>query len=69
MEKTEWFPPEIKPVYVGLYEQIYKGSTVTDLYWWDGKQWCFTNQRSWACASQDREWRGLTDPCWAENAL
>jgi hypothetical protein len=62
MKKTDWFPPEIKPVHVGLYQCKYEesGAWITSSYlWkWDGLVWRFedTNQ---LCLEQNRKWRGL----------
>ena len=62
---TNWFPPEIKPVHIGVYEVFDEGSYA----FWSGKHWGWTVS-SVATATtlkehiegsiQSRTWRGLT---------
>lgn len=57
---TPWYPHEIKPVRVGLYQaSIYReGNPTAPKMLWDGKQWWHPiNERP--CDHQDRVWRGL----------
>lgn len=62
---TQWFPPDIKPVYFGCYESTVdepygsaEGASYNFLaYWWDGIwRWSHTGN---PCMIQDRSWRGL----------
>jgi hypothetical protein len=68
MQKTEWYPPHIKPVRVGLYETrnrpIDWPEAPSHVYmdWWDGFAFCEvgTGNRlmEWSSAVH---WRGLTE--------
>lgn len=63
MKKTDWFPPEIKPVHVGGYESIPSraASVYADLRArWDGKCWRWVNSGK-KCLIQSRKWRGLAE--------
>ena len=60
---TEWFPPEVKPVHVGVYQRHYH-----DVSWycyWDGKYFsCGTGYAKYAhiesaSMNQALKWRGL----------
>jgi hypothetical protein len=61
MEKTDFFPPEIKPVHIGRYEsQIFDAGWIYDWFvWWDGARWR-DSENGWALLDQNIEWRGLT---------
>ena len=66
---TEWFPPEIKPVRVGVYEtSLMSGWHLCGFTYWDGNMW--SNQQLWpktaykqrdykVDALQAKPWRGL----------
>ena len=54
MNKTPWYPPEIKPVRKGLYECRFCDAT----HLWTGKIWVFRNGTEVPVPS---EWRGLTE--------
>ena len=65
---TNWFPPEIKPVYKGVYEVEYEGifTTLSGYSYWDGKKWGTTfkelsNADTYRFPSplQYRKWRGI----------
>jgi hypothetical protein len=58
-QMTEWYPPEIKPVRVGVYKTWY-GLIKKDAFW-DGRVWRALG--GYELAFQDRGWRGLAaDP-------
>ena len=65
---TDWFPPDVKPVHVGVYEIKLSEYNFEVYSYWDGSRWCF------ACINVDdafslkhretklfqkRYWRGL----------
>ncbi|WP_334021343.1 hypothetical protein [Burkholderia orbicola] len=72
---TEWFPPEVKPIHVGVYQACME--VFTDRFGtshieygfakWDGQRWgaMHTDIKSaaelipWHAASQSKSWRGL----------
>lgn len=66
---TGWYPGEVKPVHVGMYQsKSYCGEP--QWRYWGGNRWGwgYENKR-WAHAwrnqdgaTQDNEWRGLTEP-------
>jgi len=60
---TGWFPPEIKPARIGLYECKW-----SDLNWyWNGSAWRNAGN-SFDCTLQNRYWRGLaSDPAKGAN--
>jgi hypothetical protein len=79
MKKTKWFPADVKPVHVGVYEvQNMYGSDLPNLFnYWTGKRWTGAMER--ICdlimspspmnfAVQDRVWRGLTEAAREEDA-
>lgn len=71
-ELTDWFPADVKPVHIGVYETRRAGAPGTIIVYpakWNGMEWL------WDCESvahaekqhsvseyQQREWRGLTEP-------
>jgi hypothetical protein len=78
MTKTEWYPPEIKPVHVGVYEAFMK--VIEDRFgsycfesgfaYWNGKSWGAMHTTAaeasklipWTTGAQRKAWRGLTEP-------
>ncbi|CAJ7525264.1 Uncharacterised protein [Burkholderia pseudomallei] len=60
---TEWFPKNIKPVHIGLYQRNY-GDDLTEIPdYWDGSLW-------WICTSSGNivtrsgislPWRGIKE--------
>ncbi len=77
MKKTPWFPADIKPVHVGVYEtkhEVRPGAPESCFRYWDGKWWSL-GARPPAMAHWLRgaftelvsefnvvdEWRGLAD--------
>jgi hypothetical protein len=67
---TDWFPPHIKPVRVGVYEIKYIGKGSHESYmWatWNGKKWSSGsynlsdgNHKNFDVANQKKFWRGFT---------
>ncbi|CAJ0698065.1 hypothetical protein [Ralstonia mannitolilytica] len=69
---TPWFPAEVKPVHVGVYEvepmQLDSGFRWPIFSYWNGKLWgtaCLSREdaEKWGLvfktADQNRQWRGL----------
>jgi hypothetical protein len=65
---TDWFPPKIKPVHIGVYE-VSLGKLYSPTYaYWNGELWGWTElsvASAVACrtprgAIQHKTWRGLT---------
>lgn len=53
---TEWFPENIKPVHIGLYQRYYRDDLTEIPDYWDGSRW-------WICAEDGNivtESRGLS---------
>lgn len=63
-ELTPWFPGDVKPVRVGLYQREWDlAANLNDPDYWDGKQWRYNGPGGWRAGRQDRRWRGLaSDP-------
>ena len=64
LEKTEWFPGDVKPVHVGWYERrcdTHDGAHWSYMAWWDGELFN-TGSKNALIYPNDREWRGLTEP-------
>jgi hypothetical protein len=62
---TDWFPPDVKPVLVGLYEVAYVvPESRPRMARWDGNQWLFAASRVHGAGRprlvQDLYWRGQT---------
>ena len=59
---TDWFPPEIKPVHVGVYQTDFCGYAH-----WNGKKWGYGRLSPldaktcavYRSAIQNKSWRGL----------
>lgn len=67
-DRTQWYPPEIKPVRVGWYERYYEaidcfpGEVYLD--WWSGTMWfmdCYKGKPGNPSKSP-RIWRGRNYP-------
>jgi len=64
-EMTDWFPADLKPVHIGVYEVRYFPYGKYCL--WDGKKWSWTNTTvnkaykftSSEGANQNKIWRGI----------
>lgn len=57
-ELTDWYPADIKPVNLGIYQiecQI-PGQYIYSI--WDGKLWCYEYDMS-PLIYQNRKWRGI----------
>ena len=66
---TPWYPGEVKPVRVGVYEMLFAEPNIATFSWWDGKQWCCIDDTpaeaaQWVARSeyQNLPWRGLKEP-------
>jgi hypothetical protein len=73
MTLTKWFPTDVKPVHIGVYEikfHLYEDQWDQGYAYWNGKEW--SNNRhtvKWAYinrdhiegAIQEKKWRGLTE--------
>jgi hypothetical protein len=58
-QMTPWYPPEIKPVRVGVYKTWHRA--IKKESYWCGAVW--RSLRGYELAYQDRCWRGLAaDP-------
>lgn len=68
MKKTAWFPGNVKPVHVGLYEQKHYSVDCIEMYYWDGTSWYLKNLPV-ECNDQNRPWRGLMSDAAAPAAL
>jgi len=62
VEKTDLFPPEIKPVYVGWFETVWFdcGWAYEWRVWFDGQLWR-DGPDGWALSDQNVTWRGLKE--------
>lgn len=65
---TPWFPADVKPVHVGVYERNYGSKKNPDLVYckWDGKKWMVcssningANKQTCHTLLQSEEWRGI----------
>jgi hypothetical protein len=69
MKKTKWYPGNVKPVHVGVYETAPRYGRQF-FQFWDGKRWGFAAEtverafewRTVSSAHQFDDWRGLTAP-------
>jgi len=72
MSKTDWFPADVKPVRIGVYEvqNMYGPDRAPLFNYWSGKRWTgsadridnlVTHESPLSFAMQDRVWRGLTE--------
>jgi hypothetical protein len=69
MKKTKWYPGNVKPVHVGVYETepLYNSKR---FQFWNGQWWGYpahTIQRAFdwryvRSTNQSDAWRGLTEP-------
>jgi len=60
---THWFPVNIKPVHVGVYETDLAG--YLGYSYWNGKWWCDTAQKPGLAGKrpgmQKKKWRGFKE--------
>lgn len=58
---TDWYPPELKPVRVGMYEsQIFDAGFVYDWFvHWDGRHW--RDGTGMTLIDQNLTWRGILE--------
>jgi hypothetical protein len=71
MKKTEWFPADVKPYWVGVYDATYmklSGEIFTGYALWTGIHWGTSRptveaaERSWQPSEfQKKTWRGLAE--------
>ena len=69
MKLTEWFPAEIEPVHVGVYQtRRYRGEEGEWFQLWNGQDWGLSSLNILLAsgsehdgAFQDVEWRGLAE--------
>jgi hypothetical protein len=67
MRKTGWYPGNIYPVRVGLYECVYvnEGSEEPWMCYWDGQDWLLFkdgHKSDFGGEFENDKWRGLTKP-------
>lgn len=70
MKLTPWYPGDVKPVRVGVYERLYYDGERTCFSRFDGASWragwagIYRAQDDWWPRSsyQDLPWRGLASP-------
>jgi hypothetical protein len=60
---TPWFPPEVKPVYVGVYRTKFFAN-YSGYSYWNGSAWSFEwdsveEVSRMEIGNQDKSWRGL----------
>lgn len=66
MKKTKWFPADVKPVHVGVYE-IRHTALPRGFAMWDGLRWShlmcerYEEPHFEFSPFQDKEWRGLAE--------
>lgn len=68
MKKTEWFPADVKPVRVGVYQREY-WSTCIGFSHWDGERWgagydefsLAAEHAGTRSSFQELRWRGLAE--------
>ena len=62
-QMTDWFPVNIKPVHVGIYETDLDGHF--GYSFWTGKLWCDTGRKpGWTgrkIGLQNKKWRGFKE--------
>lgn len=65
---TRWFPGDVKPARVGLYElrrwvmPLLRAGTIANCAHWDGERWCFGLDRSVSVdVTSEDAWRGLAE--------
>ena len=73
MTLTKWFPTDVKPVHIGVYEAIYhvfEDEWSTGYSFWNGKEWAnssdsikgaYSNRKWIQGAIQEKKWRGLAE--------
>lgn len=64
MKLSPWFPPEVKPIYIGFYDTVaipWKGrNTAPMVRWWDGVHWRASERGdSMVMSIQRRWWQGM----------
>ena len=61
MKLTPWFPPEVKPVRVGMYQcKMCIGMNFSrDLHYWNGENWWYARNHILGDPLRNVTWRGL----------
>lgn len=60
LELTEWYPPDVKPVWEGVYQVKSVLASMGHFYaLWNGEEWVFEDIQDCPLKKQDREWRGV----------
>lgn len=58
MTLTPWFPGDVKPVHIGVYQRDFGGVGNRKYAYWDGKHWRWSNNTPEGAA----EWAPILDP-------
>ena len=55
MKLTDWFPPEVKPVRVGVYQRDYQDDfpEIPSYSYWNGEAFCFCEETAIDSDSRD----------------
>lgn len=61
-EKTEWYGPEVKPVYIGTYEVLGCNAPGCNSHYWNGSYWQALRSNIFLVSVPARPWRGLRSP-------
>lgn len=59
MEKTEWYPSSIDPLWIGWYQCKYIYVDQPVMLYWNGLHWALGEEDTASCAFNGI-WRGLT---------
>lgn len=72
MKLTRWFPAEVNPVHVGVYQRAFKGQKYPVRYWywngdfWEVGGWDFADEAAKNPRGKTSQnylyWRGLAEP-------
>jgi hypothetical protein len=59
---TPWFPDDVRPVRIGLYQRDYGGYDLSPDFW-DGRRWqlCGIDGEPFAMSRKPLPWRGLAE--------
>ena len=73
MKLTSWFPANVKPVHIGVYEiayHLFEDEWSNGFSYWNGKKWAnsccsirsaYENRTWFEGAIQEKKWRGLAE--------
>ena len=66
-KETPWFPGEVKPAHVGLYQRLVCGEVVRGEVvvwaWWQGSDWCAFSTRKSEARYNGRNFVGSLYQC------